>query len=44
MVVFFETVVVSCNQAFMGVGRGGLAHPLDFEIIGKKRLFFNFEG
>jgi len=29
--------------ARMGVGRGGLA-PLDFEIIGKKSCFFNFEG
>ena len=28
----------------MGVGRGGLWPPLDFEIISKKRLFFQFRG
>jgi len=39
--------VVSKSDPIMGIGRGVGGRPrppLDFKIIGKKRLSFNFEG
>ena len=40
----FCMTMTECRVACMGVGRGGMGGqaPLDFEIISKKRLFFQF--
>ena len=39
-----NTTVINTLPVCMGVGKGGQGGPLDFEIISKERLFFQFRG